>query len=57
MTVNEDFDFGANWCGQGCGFDICVQPGSDPEALLIYLDKFPAGREWLEGFSINDFVH
>ena len=54
-TLNEEFDFGANWCGTGCGYDVCVQPGTDSEAFLMYLDKFPGGRAWLDGLSINDF--
>ena len=54
-TINEEFDFGANWCGEGCGYDVCVQPGTDPEAFVFYLEQFPNGVAWLEGFSINDF--
>ena len=54
-TINEDYDFGANWCGPGCGYDVCVQPETDPEAFYQYLDQFPAGREWLDGLSINNF--
>ena len=54
-TINEEFDFGVNWCGEGCGYDICVQPGTDPEAFVSYLEQFPNGIAWLEGFSINDF--
>ena len=49
------FDFGANWCGPGCGFDVCVQPGTNPEAFYDYLDQFPVGSSWLEGLSVNDF--
>ena len=37
---SDSNDFGANWCGEGCGYDVCVQPGTDPEAFLMYLDKF-----------------
>ena len=54
-TISDEYDFGANWCGAGCGYDICVQPDTDPEALYQYLDHFPGGREWLDDFSINDF--
>ena len=54
-TVNDMFDFGANWCGSGCGFDVCVQPGTNPEAFYDYLDQFPVGSSWLEGLSVNDF--
>lgn len=53
-TVNSEYDNGANWCGEGCGSEICVQPGTDPEMLMKYLDDF-AGRDWLSQFSVNDF--
>ena len=54
-TISDEYDFGANWCGAGCGYDVCVQPNTDPEALNQYLDHFPGGREWLDDFSINNF--
>ena len=54
-TVSDEYDFGANWCGEGCGYDVCVQPGTDPEALNFYLDKFPGGRGWLDDLSVNEF--
>ena len=54
-TVKEYYDNGANWCGRGCGYDVCVQPGTDPESFYQYLDNFPAGRLWLDGLSVNDF--
>ena len=54
-TINEKYDSGANWCGPGCGYDVCVQPGTDPDALQEYLDKFPGGKEWLNGLSVNTF--
>ena len=62
-TVNPDYDSGANWCGQGCGYDLCVQPGTSAVALVAYLDSFCAedsipagcGADWLKDFSINDF--
>jgi len=54
-TVNDEFDFGANWCGSGCGFDVCVQPGTDPEGFYAYLNQFETGMSWLDGLSINNF--
>ncbi len=56
-TVSEEFDAGANWCGQGCGAEICVQPGTDRAALLRYLDRFTDGRgaAWLAQFTVNEF--
>ena len=44
-TISEDFDFGANWCGSGCGFDVCVQPGTDPDGFYAYLNQFETGLE------------
>ena len=65
-TVDPEFDNGANWCGQGCGYDLCVQPGTSHAALVAYLGKYnpvgsgaplgPAGAEaWLKKFSVNPF--
>jgi len=54
-TVNEDYDGGANWCGAGCGYEICVEPGTDKQALDTYLDQFPSGSKWLKQFSVNPF--
>jgi hypothetical protein len=53
-TVSKDYDSGANWCGQGCGFDICVQPGTPKTGLDSYLDKF-GGAKWLDGFTVNPY--
>ena len=44
-----------NWCGPGCGYDVCVQPGTTPEAFYEYFEQFPAGPAWLEGLTINNF--
>ena len=44
-----------NWCGPGCGFDVCVQPGTALDAFYEYFERFPAGPAWLEGLTINDF--
>ena len=54
-TIREYYDDGANWCGRGCGYDVCVHPGTDPESFYQYLDNFPVGRSWLDGLSVNDF--
>lgn len=64
-TVSEKFDGGANWCGSGCGFDICIQPGTDSDKLHTYLGNFlvndpkiaaAAGAKWLQAFSVNPFA-
>ena len=54
-TVSMEFDSGANWCGQGCGYEVCVQPGTDKPALSAYLASYPGGASWLGGFSVNPF--
>lgn len=54
-TVNSDYDNGANWCGQGCGYDICVQPGTSTEQLNEYLDQFDAGSSWLDDYTVNEY--
>ena len=54
-TVSDEYDGGSNWCGQGCGFEVCVQPGTDKAKLQVYLASFPAGDKWLDGFSVNPF--
>ena len=66
-TADPEFDDGHSWCGQGCGFDLCVQPGTDRAALVKYLGQYnPAGTgaplgpnaaaEWLSQFTVNKFA-
>lgn len=53
-TVSEEYDGGANWCGEGCGADLCVAPGTSKQGLVAYLDRFTgAGTRWLSRFTIN----
>eukprot|EP01062_Namystynia_karyoxenos_P015672 TRINITY_DN156_c0_g2_i4.p2 TRINITY_DN156_c0_g2~~TRINITY_DN156_c0_g2_i4.p2 ORF type:complete len:399 (+),score=115.75 TRINITY_DN156_c0_g2_i4:74-1198(+) len=54
-TVSSKYDGGANWCGQGCGADICVQPGTSTTALQTYLNGFPGTAKWLDNFTVNDY--
>ena len=65
-TISPEYDNGANWCGRGCGYDICVQPGTNEQALLEYLGGYSpsgageplglAGAEaWLAKFTVNPF--
>lgn len=54
-TVAAQYDGGANWCGEGCGFDVCVQPGTGKAALAAYLDAHPGSAKWLDGFSVNPY--
>jgi len=53
-TVTDKYDGGANWCGQGCGFEVCVLPGTNATALLAYLDRHRDGATWLKPLSVND---
>lgn len=52
-TVSEEYDGGANWCGEGCGHDLCVAPGTNKRALIDYLNKFTDGTKWLSQFTVN----
>ena len=52
-TVSSKHDGGANWCGPGCGAEICVQPGTDKDLLTAYIDSFTAG--WLDGYTTNEY--
>ncbi len=55
--MSPDYDSGANWCGQGCGAELCVQPGTSRDALLSYLTEFRGQQAaaWLQRFSVNPF--
>jgi hypothetical protein len=54
-TINSNYDGGANWCGQGCGYEVCVQPGTNKSAFEAYLSGFPGGSKWLDGFTVNKY--
>ena len=57
-TVSKEYDDGANWCGEGCGYDLCAQPGVTTQSdLESYLDSFTnnKGAAWLGNYSINDY--
>lgn len=50
-------DLGHNWCGVGCGYELCVQPGTTKAALNLYLDQFRGnGSEWVSQFTVNDYT-
>jgi len=53
-TVHHRFDEGANWCGKGCGYEICVQPETSGETLDSYIASF-GNAKWLEQFTVNPF--
>merc|ERR1712232_518378 len=48
-------DLNHNWCGVGCGSDICIQPGTSNASLTNYLGDFGKGLDWLRSFSVNDY--
>eukprot|EP00756_Hemistasia_phaeocysticola_P012165 Hpha_TRINITY_DN15176_c0_g22::TRINITY_DN15176_c0_g22_i1::g.127836::m.127836 len=54
-TVSSKYDFGANWCGQGCGYEVCVQPSTNKTQLAQYLGEFEGGSDWLSQFTVNPF--
>lgn len=49
----EETQHGASFCGEGCGYEVCVQPGTDPEALRAYVGIW--NTTWLESYSNNLF--
>lgn len=54
-TVSPSYDSGANWCGEGCGAELCVQPGTPPRALHEYVRRFDPSGAWLDNFTVNDY--
>merc|ERR1719419_733819 len=46
---------GAPHCGKGCGYEVCVQPGTDRKGLDSYLDQFEGGSKWLDKFTVSPF--
>jgi hypothetical protein len=45
------------WCGVGCGYDLCVQPGTTEAGLKAYLNQFVAGSDWLKNYTVNDYTN
>ena len=41
-------------CGSGCGYQICVQPGTSHSELIRYLNYW-GNATWLEQFSVNPY--
>lgn len=48
-------DLNHNWCGVGCGFEMCVQPGTSNASLGSYLGSFGKSIDWLHNHSLNDY--
>lgn len=49
-------DLDHNWCGVGCGFQLCVQPGTKGSDLITYLETFGKGTEWLNSYTVNNYT-
>jgi len=50
-------DRGHNWCGGGCGYELCVQPGTSTESLITYLNQFSGkGAQWMSQFTVNNYT-
>ncbi|KAJ8600383.1 hypothetical protein CTAYLR_000732 [Chrysophaeum taylorii] len=55
-TITADYDGGADWCGPGCGADVCIQTGSNRSTLLAYISIFQQDPiAWLSAYSTNAF--
>lgn len=53
-TVHQEYDNGADWCGAGCGYQICVQTGTNKDTLNSYISSF-GDSNWLNQFTVNPF--
>jgi len=49
-------DLKHNWCGVGCGAELCVQPGTSNASLTTYLGSFNKGMDWLTKHTVNDYT-
>ena len=47
------YDMGHVYCDDGCGAEVCVQPGTRPDALDAYVGEF--NETWLEHYTINAY--
>lgn len=44
---------GTNFCHPGCGYDVCVQPGTSETELRSYLGQWDP--TWLDKYTVNDY--
>ena len=51
---NNSSPFASPICGQGCGYDICVQPGTSKIEMKKYLKSW-GDSQWLDQFTVNPF--
>ena len=42
-------------CGNGCGYQICVQPGTSQQQLIDYLGYW-GDPNWLQQFTVNPYM-
>lgn len=47
----NDTQHGADFCGEGCGAQVCAQPGTKKAALRSYLSAW--NSTWLDHYSTN----
>jgi hypothetical protein len=47
----ESTQHGASFCGEGCGAEVCAQPGTKMAALRTYLSKW--NSTWLDHYTTN----
>lgn len=55
-TVTQSTDLGHNWCGVGCGSELCVQPGTTNSSIESYLSSFGKDLTWFDTFTVNDYT-
>merc|ERR1711991_759415 len=55
-TVSQSTDLGHNWCGVGCGSELCVQPGTTSSSIESYLSSFGKDLTWFDTFTVNDYT-
>ncbi len=57
LTPMDTYDSGANWCGTGCAFDVCVQTGTNKDDFEDYLGGLKGGKEWItqKGHTVNNY--
>eukprot|EP00811_Abedinium_folium_P036233 NODE_8961_length_1456_cov_9.054176.p1 GENE.NODE_8961_length_1456_cov_9.054176~~NODE_8961_length_1456_cov_9.054176.p1 ORF type:complete len:430 (-),score=92.47 NODE_8961_length_1456_cov_9.054176:166-1374(-) len=52
----DELQHGANFCGKGCGAEVCAQPGTNTTHLRSYLSQW--NTTWLDSYTTNlDTAH
>ena len=47
----NETQFGVNFCGMGCGAEVCAQPGTARSDLAAYTSNW--NETWLDSYSTN----